>query len=573
MHDVRQAKDSSFSISATPTLLQHSGEWVDVSFGIDDPNIRDWIAVYSPANVDITQTSPIKFEFANASSTYIHTGSGGLSFRIVNMHSDVMFAFFRNGTDFPIYIGRSNIVTFANLNEPLQPHLALTEKLNEMRLQWTTGYGENPQYVKWGNQSNQYTAQQEATTFTYTESDMCGPPANSEGWKDPGLLHTAVMTNLEPARKYYYRFGNDDDSMWSEEYSFVAPPVVAKDTATKVVAFGDLGKGEADGSEEHSQQGASLNTTANIIALAGTYDFVLHIGDLSYAMGYEAQWDEFFDQVAPIAGSVAYMTCDGNHERDYPDSGSYYNGTDSGGECGIPYDSRMYMPNNGEGMDNTWYSFNYGNAHYVVMSTEHDFQVGSQQYQFLEKDLQSVDRSKTPWVIFAGHRPMYIDSTNTNPNGGDQPVAEFLRANVEPLLVKYRVNIALWGHHHSYQRTCPVNHEVCQFQPNNNRSKNSYYIDDTHYPNPIHLVIGMAGAGLSQNLKLEKPVWLIYVNDQEHGYSTIELNETTLHMQYYSNFHNSLRDEFFIHYTTSSSNNNDNSNDKDNQGNADIFIN
>jgi hypothetical protein len=23
-----------------------------------------------------------------------------------------------------------------------------------------------------------------------------------------------------------------------------------------------------------------------------------------------------------------------------------------------------------------------------------------------------VDRSKTPWIIFAGHRPFYIDSTN-----------------------------------------------------------------------------------------------------------------------------------------------------------------
>lgn len=32
---------------------------------------------------------------------------------------------------------------------------------------------------------------------------------------------------------------------------------------------------------------------------------------------------------------------------------------------------------------------------------------GSTQYSWLEKDLNKVDRAKTPWVILAGHRPMY----------------------------------------------------------------------------------------------------------------------------------------------------------------------
>ncbi len=47
---------------------------------------------------------------------------------------------------------------------------------------------------------------------------------------------------------------------------------------------------------------------------------------------------------------------------------------------------------------------------------------------------------------------MYIDSSNNRTQrDADQPVAILLRANVEPLLVKYNVNLALWGHHHSYQ--------------------------------------------------------------------------------------------------------------------------
>ena len=43
----------------------------------------------------------------------------------------------------------------------------------------------------------------------------------------------------------------------------------------------------------------------------------------------------------------------------------------------------------------------------VMLSTEHDYRPGSAQYKWLENDLKSVDRSKTPFVMVGGHRPMY----------------------------------------------------------------------------------------------------------------------------------------------------------------------
>lgn len=39
-----------------------------------------------------------------------------------------------------------------------------------------------------------------------------------------------------------------------------------------------------------------------------------------------------------------------------------------------------------------------------MMSTEHDFDIGSEQYSFLKDHLEKVDRSVTPWLIFTGHR-------------------------------------------------------------------------------------------------------------------------------------------------------------------------
>jgi len=76
-------------------------------------------------------------------------------------------------------------------------------------------------------------------------------------------------------------------------------------------------------------------------------------------------------------------------------------GTDSGGECGVPYERRFAMPGNNH---NLWYSYNVGNIHILVISTEHNFLAGSPQYSFIEADLSNVDRTVTPWVIVGGHR-------------------------------------------------------------------------------------------------------------------------------------------------------------------------
>jgi hypothetical protein len=47
------------------------------------------------------------------------------------------------------------------------------------------------------------------TTKTYTRADLCGAPANGTGYFDPGSLHTAAMTGLQPSTKYYYIYGSD----------------------------------------------------------------------------------------------------------------------------------------------------------------------------------------------------------------------------------------------------------------------------------------------------------------------------------------------------------------------------
>jgi len=530
IQNVQLNLDGNITLSASPKILTAPSEWVTVSWsGVREPTDQDWIGVFSPGDIDISRTAPVKYQFTSVSPSYT-SGSGSIQFDILNMHADYIFLFFRNGTTFPVAAASSNRITFQNLELPLQGHLSLTGQLDQMRLSFTTGTGNYVQYVLWGTQSGMYTRQVQATSYGYTQDEMCGPPAGSVGWRNPGTLHTAVLTELELDTNYFYKYGSNEAG-WSPEYSFKSAPKVDASTGITFVAYGDMGKGQVDGSlEVHLEQNA-VATTQNIINFMSQneLDLVLHIGDISYAMGYQSGWDEFMYQVLPITTAVPYMTCGGNHEIDYPDSGSYYNGTDSGGECGVPYERRFPYPNiqfdPSSRNKQHWYSFDYGNVHFVMMSTEHDFQVGSDQYNWLAEDLAAVDREVTPWVILSGHRPMYIDSTGFFPASADQPVAELLRANVEPLLVKYEVDLAFWGHHHSYQRTCPVNNEVCGSNL------------------PIHVVIGMAGHDLSQNLLPQAPVWIEYVDDNEWGYTVIQTTEDSLVMSYYNN-NNVLMDQF-----------------------------
>ena len=63
--------------------------------------------------------------------------------------------------------------------------------------------------------------------------------------------------------------------------------------------------------------------------------------------------------------------------RDYANSGSVYVTPDSGGECGVAYESYFPMP--AVSKDKPWYSIEQGTVHFIVMSTEHEWSEKSEQ--------------------------------------------------------------------------------------------------------------------------------------------------------------------------------------------------
>ena len=261
--------------------------------------------------------------------------------------------------------------------------------------------------------------------------------------------------------------------------------------------FGDMGTATPYSTFLRTQE-ESIATMKWILrdieALGDKPAFISHIGDISYARGYSWLWDHFFTQIELVASKVAYHVCVGNHEYNWPSQpwrpewsvGSY--GKDGGGECGVPYSLKFKMPGNSleptgtraPATRNLYYSFDMGAVHFVYMSTETNFLQGSNQYNFLKHDLESVNRNNTPFVVVQGHRPMY---TTSNENR-DAPLRQKMLEHLEPLFVKNKVTLALWGHVHRYERFCPVNNFTCGSMGLEGEDWEAF---------PVHIVIGMAG--------------------------------------------------------------------------------
>ena len=61
------------------------------------------------------------------------------------------------------------------------------------RLTWNTKDAHEPKVKFWQN-TTAYIRIEAATSSKYTSKDMCGPPATTVGYIDPGMLHTAKLS-------------------------------------------------------------------------------------------------------------------------------------------------------------------------------------------------------------------------------------------------------------------------------------------------------------------------------------------------------------------------------------------
>ena len=198
-------------------------------------------------------------------------------------------------------------------------------------------------------------------------------------------------------------------------------------------------------------------------------------------------------------------------------------GADSGGECTVPVVRRFRTPLNGLGV--FWYSYDVGPVHILMFSTEHHFEEGSRQYLWIQNDLKSVNRTRTPWIVVGSHRPMFASDFGDN---ADQltSIATQLQLHLEPMFYRHKVDVNLFAHLHSYERSCAMYQEKC--------------VND----GITHVLIGMSGIGLNAQTRAAAH-WSRY-RDAKFGYTTIIANKTVLHFRYHHNANDNVADQFVL---------------------------
>lgn len=325
---------------------------------------------------------------------------------------------------------------------------------------------------------------------------------NSSTYGSSRTYFNAVdLTGLKPATTYHYKIVSTNSSV----EHFLSPRPAGDKTPFNMDVVIDLGVyGENGFTTKRDDvpivQPALTHTTIGQLArTVNDYEFVLHPGDFAYADdwiltasdeldgrdAFEAIIENFYGQLAPVAGRKAYMASPGNHEADCQEI-PHTSGLCAEGQSNFTDFMHRFGKTMPKAFASTsrnasakasaalarslavppfWFSFEYGMAHVVMINTETDFpsapdgQNGSaglnggpfgapgQQLRFLEADLASVDRRRTPWVIVGGHRPWYS-------TGGSS--CEPCQAAFEPLLYKYGVDLAIFGHVHNSQRFDPI---------------------------------------------------------------------------------------------------------------------
>jgi hypothetical protein len=383
-----------------------------------------------------------------------------------------------------------------------QIHIAQGLDSKSMTISWLTNDNCFSHVAYWKNNET-------LKNVVYGSSSSYEFQYNSKNYRS-GYIHHVLVNDLEPLTQYYYQCGDFMLQIMSNILTFKTLPRTGDNTKVTFAVIGDIG-----------QTIHSISTINNIIN-EQNISMILHAGDLSYADCDQTLWDSYGEMIEPLASYTPWMVSPGNHEIEF-------NGTDYM-NLFTAFEKRYRMPyfkpatfgdviiksaiNPKTGLPfctpsifqteynfgNSFFSFDSGLAHIIYLNPYTNSNPTSQQYNWLQNNLVSINRNSTPWVIVVMHCPWY--SSNINHFSDSQTI--LMRESMEQLFYDYNVNIVFNGHVHDYERTYPV------------------YRNYTDINAPVYITIGNAGnlEGLD-NKYYEQPKWSAFRNGTEYGYGKL----------------------------------------------------
>ncbi len=318
-------------------------------------------------------------------------------------------------------------------------------------------------------------------------------PASSDAFSDDGVttyIHTAAVSDLKPGTAYEYRVGaGDKRSDWQSFHT-------AQGHDFKALIFPDSQSSDYSVWAATAQPAWQRNQDAQ---------FFINMGDLVDNGQDHYQWNAWFDVVGDMIARIPVVPLLGNHET-----------YDKDWKVRMPeaYLHLFSLPRiDREKYQNQFYSFDYGDVHFVVLNTQSqelaDFEpsLDEDEVAWFKEDMAKTTKK---WKIVLMHKdPLQYGFAN-RPQPREEGFSPEGRLWM-PLFDQYGVDAVLSAHLHTYRDRGHIRN----FQ----REESG----------PLYLITGVAGnvqyPGLWKQHSLDK-----YVAPQPEtdNYMTLEATDDSL---------------------------------------------
>ena len=242
------------------------------------------------------------------------------------------------------------------------------------------------------------------------------------------ISHKVLAEGLTPGTAYKYRVGSDGN--WSETGTFTTE-------ADGETSYDFLYLTDSQGSNTHDYE-VWAETLGNAVADYPDAKFLLMTGDQVDAGALESQWLDYFGKPQHLLMDLPLMALIGNHEGPYNSNFSYHFNYPTGAiDDELP--------------EGTVYSFDYGDAHFMVLNTmdigwdDRQKESFRQQIEWLKREVAETDKK---WKVVAIHKAIY----SLGGHSLDADILE-LRKTLYPIFDELGIDVVLQGHDHTYMRS------------------------------------------------------------------------------------------------------------------------
>lgn len=306
----------------------------------------------------------------------------------------------------------------------------------------------------------------------------------------PTTEHVMHLTGLLPQTSYDYEVVVDGVPLaGGDAFRFRTYPAPGTSAPFRFFAWGDSGTGT----------NAQLQVAERLARDSDEADLSLILGDIIYYVGEPELYDaRFFGPYASLLRRMVVWPTIGNHDV----------GLDP---LGGPYLDAFYLPTNNPAGSELYYSFDYGDAHFVCLDTHvSGYQPGAPQLLWAAADLAA---SNAKWKFVFFHVPPYSGGTHA-----DNP---FIRDAILPVLEAAGVDVVFSGHSHVYERTYLLRGNTIT------QGDRASYVRDVPDAGTLYVVSGTAGQ--SGSLSRPQHPLMAFQAGNVLGASVIDVNGDDLH--------------------------------------------